>query len=495
MHISNELRVGIMVFSGLVLLLLLIATLTRWGQDRNTYSFAIRFAQAQGIQNGADVQVAGVKVGRVSTISLDPHTNTALVTVSVDRRVRLYPSYAYTIGIGGLVGERFIEIDPTQAIGPPVAAGDKVDGTTSADINTLINSANLVVGKLSTTADSLNTVLGDKALQQNIKASMADFRKTAATSAEMAAALNALVQRNQGGIDMAVLDLQTMAADLRRVSDTLSPQLENSKILPNLEAASQNAVLMTRRLESVSRVLDVFINDKSISGNMKESIISLKRASAELETLMADASAAVSTFPQTTANLQRASADLPEITGAIRQITPETAENILEVSRNLRKTSETIGTTAQRVTQLGSSLSALGSLRIQPEARLSAVSGDNGHSRTDLNIDVRGQSTMLRLGVADIGHTDGVNAQVGNRLTPDLWLRYGIVQSRVGVGADYLLNPNLRVTGELFDTERVRANALLDYRFSPLGRGWWLTSGWYGIFDESKLGLGVTYRP
>jgi hypothetical protein len=291
---------------------------------------------------------------------------------------------------------------------------------------------------------------------------------------------------------MAVADLQGMAADLRRVSDTLSPQLEDTKIFSNLEMASQNAVLITRRLEGMSRTVDILLNDKTISGNLRESVIHLKRASADLEAVMADARDAVAVFPETTANLQKASADLPAITGAVRKITPETTENILAISRNLRKTSETIGGVAERVSTISGIAGGLG---VQPEARIMALSSGKQNSRSDLNLDFRGPSTMFRLGVSDIGRTSGVNAQVGNRIDPNLWLRYGIVQSRFGAGVDYQPTSSLRLTGEVFDPERLRANALLDYRLRPLGDDWWLTTGWYNLFDRSQFGVGVTYRP
>jgi hypothetical protein len=88
-----------------------------------------------------------------------------------------------------------------------------------------------------------------------------------------------------------------------------------------------------------------------------------------------------------------------------------------------------------------------------------------------------------------------MNVQFGKRLQQDAWFRFGIIQSSFGLGADYQPNPNLRLSGEIFDPGRLRANGIVDYRLKMLGEGWWLTTAWYDAFNHGRLGLGVTLRP
>ncbi|HEX2952347.1 MAG TPA: MlaD family protein, partial [Armatimonadota bacterium] len=282
MHISNELRVGIMFFAGLALLVLLIATLTRWGQTRNAYSFIIRFDQAQGIQSGADVRVSGVKVGQVSDVSLDPATSAALVTVRVDKRVNLYQGYKFSIGLGGLVGERYIEITPSVTRTARIGPGSKVDGNESTDINQLLGSANTVMTKLSTTADALNAIMGDEATQQHFKRAVADIQKTATSSSQFAEQLNQMARTNRGAIDLVMANLGDVSSDIRRVSDSLSPQLESSKVFSNLDAASKNAVVITERLGRITDAVDTMLNDKTITMNLRDTVSHLRDASANL---------------------------------------------------------------------------------------------------------------------------------------------------------------------------------------------------------------------
>ena len=502
MTISNELRVGIMFFTGLILLVALIVTLTRWGQDHDFRSFSIRFTSAQGILSGADVRLAGVKIGQVSSVVVDPNTTAAIVIVHVDRRIDLYTGYTYTIGLNGLVGERYVDIMPQSPPGARVVAGMLVQGASSGDINSLVNTANTAVGKLATTADALNAVIANPRTQQDLRQAAENLNKTTAESAELANSLNQMLQRNQHSIDALVVDLQNVAGGLRTVSD----QLVNSKLLGNLTEASQNTVRLTDKLNTMADSVNVIFTDPQMKHNLQQTVANLQAASVSLEKTLADAQTAAAALPAATANmtkataglpqaaadLSKATADLPAITGPIREVTPEISQNMLDISRKLRLTSDAIGGIASSVAKTGATL---GSLTLRPEASIIALSNGNPRVRSDLNVDIRTKRDMLRLGMADIGGSSGVNVQFGNELHNNLWFRYGLVQSRFGLGLDYQASSNLDFSGEIFDPSAVRVNALVNYRLAPLGKRWWLTTGVYDLFDGNRLGLGVSYRP
>ncbi|MDG6093778.1 MlaD family protein [Acetobacter sp. AN02] len=71
-----------------------------------------RFLSANGLNSGADVDIAGVKVGRVSTIRLDPATGFAYVAFDIDSRLKLPEDSLLTIGSATLSGENALMIQP-----------------------------------------------------------------------------------------------------------------------------------------------------------------------------------------------------------------------------------------------------------------------------------------------------------------------------------------------------------------------------------------------
>lgn len=493
MRISNELRVGIMFLTGLVLLVLVMITLTRWGQDRNTYSFTIRFKQAQGLLEGAAVRVAGVPVGRVTAVDFNSVTSQADVKCRVNHNVRLYENYHYTIGIGGLVGERFVEIRPVETNpGPLLYDGSSVDGTPTPDIGELFVNANQLVNKLTKTVDGLNSTMLGPENQENLRVTLANLKKTSATASDFADALNLLVKRNAQSIDLIVANLQDVSRDVREVSDSLAPQLANTDIIHNLESASARVPGIVKRFETISSSLEQMVCDPTLMNDLQETVRCFKQSCNDLTAITAQAKLASTSLPRIASNLERASADLPGITGPFRQVAPETAENIRQISLRLRAASTNIGGMVEKVSSAAHLLSAI---KIKPEASITALTGNNGSSRSDANLNFVLDKSMFRAGVVGMNNTTFVNLQAGSQLNENLWLRYGMIQSHFGIGADFQPNDDQLFTGELFNPNTLQANAIANFRLKSLGSSWWINTGFYNIFHDGSFGIGITYRP
>ncbi|WP_445168409.1 MCE family protein [Mycolicibacterium sp. Dal123E01] len=107
-HRSNMIKVGI--FS-VVMILVAAGLVVVFGQFRfsSTSDFHATFANASRLKAGNDVRIAGVPVGSVSAVSLNPD-NTVNVAFNVDKRYQLYSSTRALIRYQNLVGDRFLEI-------------------------------------------------------------------------------------------------------------------------------------------------------------------------------------------------------------------------------------------------------------------------------------------------------------------------------------------------------------------------------------------------
>ncbi len=76
------------------------------------YELTANFSQAEGINEGTDVKISGINVGSVISQSLDPHDYTALVTIKLDSSIKLPIDSTAAIVSEGLLGGRFISLDP-----------------------------------------------------------------------------------------------------------------------------------------------------------------------------------------------------------------------------------------------------------------------------------------------------------------------------------------------------------------------------------------------
>ncbi len=92
------------------------------------YEISAKFSSAQGLSVGADVRLAGIKVGSVSGMALDSQDYLALVRLEIQQDVVIpLDSYA-VITTDSLLGGHFVELVPGGAI-EMLAAGDIIEDT------------------------------------------------------------------------------------------------------------------------------------------------------------------------------------------------------------------------------------------------------------------------------------------------------------------------------------------------------------------------------
>ncbi|QMU58164.1 MAG: MCE family protein [Boseongicola sp.] len=75
-------------------------------------TYSASFRSAEGVTVGTDVRLAGVKVGSVRSLELDPQTFRASAVFSVEDEVGLPDDTAVVIASEGLLGGSFVEILP-----------------------------------------------------------------------------------------------------------------------------------------------------------------------------------------------------------------------------------------------------------------------------------------------------------------------------------------------------------------------------------------------
>jgi phospholipid/cholesterol/gamma-HCH transport system substrate-binding protein len=80
------------------------------GADR--YELTAAFRKAEGLSAGTDVRVAGVKVGSVRQLTLDPETFRAVATLSIESEVKLPEDSDAAILTEGLLGGSYVAITP-----------------------------------------------------------------------------------------------------------------------------------------------------------------------------------------------------------------------------------------------------------------------------------------------------------------------------------------------------------------------------------------------
>jgi phospholipid/cholesterol/gamma-HCH transport system substrate-binding protein len=147
---SIETLVGVFVLLGMLGLVFLAMKAANLGSvgGGDTYAVQARFDNIGGLKPRAPVRTAGVVVGRVKSISLDPKTFQGVVTLEIEKGYQFPKDTAAKILTAGLLGDQYIGLEP---------GGDDANlgpGETLAQTQSAVVLENLIGQFLTSKADS-----------------------------------------------------------------------------------------------------------------------------------------------------------------------------------------------------------------------------------------------------------------------------------------------------------------------------------------------------
>ncbi len=293
---ANHIWVGAVTLALLAALALFIVWIARLGQgDQNEYD--IFYAQSvSGLASGSQVSYAGVPVGQVSEISLsseDPEF--VRVRIKVREDVQILVGTTATIQ-ASFTGVSSILLDGARKNAPPITCettacpeGRPVIPPKDGGINALLNNAPLLLERLATLTENLNTLLGPENQAEmtgilrntnRLTAEMADaapqlegtFRELQFALKEAGEALDAFEKATATTDKLLNQEGPALAAELRgtlnsanKAAAALAATLEDARpaarqlretTLPAAEATLQDLRVTSRSLRSLTEKID-----------------------------------------------------------------------------------------------------------------------------------------------------------------------------------------------------------------------------------------------
>ena len=136
--INVETGVGLFIIAGLICLAYLSVKLGDVNlTGTKDYVVKARFSNIGGLKEGSDVEIGGVKIGKVSKISLDNYQ--ALVDMSIMPTVKIQEDSIASIRTQGIIGDKYIKISPGGASEYLKPNGLLTETESSIDIESLIS--------------------------------------------------------------------------------------------------------------------------------------------------------------------------------------------------------------------------------------------------------------------------------------------------------------------------------------------------------------------
>ena len=138
---AMETAVGIFVVIGLLCIGYMTVKLGNigfFGQD--TYPLFARFTSVQGLRDGSSVEMLGIDIGRVQKLTMDQQKQLAVVEFRIKKGIKIYDDAIASIKTEGLIGDRYVSIDPGGASDVLLKPGGVIIETESpTDIQELIS--------------------------------------------------------------------------------------------------------------------------------------------------------------------------------------------------------------------------------------------------------------------------------------------------------------------------------------------------------------------
>lgn len=106
-----ETVVGLLVLVTAIMFSYYVYTKTSW-HSMDSYVLSANFDKADGLSEGGDVKISGIKVGKIIDTSVDPVSFSAVVRFCVSKSIKLPVDTSANVASDGLFGGRYLSLVP-----------------------------------------------------------------------------------------------------------------------------------------------------------------------------------------------------------------------------------------------------------------------------------------------------------------------------------------------------------------------------------------------
>lgn len=243
-RMSNEIKVGILVFASLILLTILVFGVGEIHIFDRGDRYHVIFDSSAGLQEGAPVRIGGVKVGSVRGIDFIDFEGKRRVNVTVQARsdVVFHAEDKFKISMLGILGDNYVEVEPGPSSAAVVNPGSTIVGCEVVGMSEMLKMAQDSLGALKRTLDE-PTVTSFKNAVKNTENISADLAYILASSKDdinvsvhnlrtASERLDRMLARNEEGFNATMDNLTVMSGDARDTASslkTISGRLERGE--------------------------------------------------------------------------------------------------------------------------------------------------------------------------------------------------------------------------------------------------------------------------
>ncbi|MBN2353172.1 MAG: MCE family protein [Spirochaetales bacterium] len=220
--------------------------------------FHIKFDHVGSLTSGAVVRTAGVRIGTVTDIAINPDDfRTVIVTVTLYPNEKVRKGSRFLVMSGSLIGDQYIEVLPV-AQGAFITGGETFTGEPIKNLDSFLLSSDTLIKDFTTAMSTLADILSEN--KDDIHEAIANINAASAS-------LKEYMSEDKGGGPSLLKKLSTLLDNLDRSSTAMTKVLE--------DLSSKDSVV-------------TLLNQKETTSDMKITLSNLKKISENLESVASD---------------------------------------------------------------------------------------------------------------------------------------------------------------------------------------------------------------
>jgi phospholipid/cholesterol/gamma-HCH transport system substrate-binding protein len=302
----SQLRVGITVIvASLTLGFLLFLMSGTAGLFTPRITVKSYFDNAEGLRVGAPVRLSGVDIGNVTSISIvsarDKQLTPVEVTIKISTKYHdaLRRDSVTSLETAGVLGETYLDIDSSQAVGPALQEGDTLPTQVHPDFNqvvrasqstlqnmdALLKRADRILAFAESGKGSLGKLIYDPTLYNRFSATVSDFQKIVEQVGNGEGSLGRLISRNDA-YDKFLGTLDKMNAiidDMQQGKGTAGKFLKDPSIYNNANDTIANLKKITDDINAGKGTLGKLSKDEELARKLDTTLTKLSDLTTRLE--------------------------------------------------------------------------------------------------------------------------------------------------------------------------------------------------------------------
>ncbi|MFZ4506688.1 MAG: MlaD family protein [Fimbriimonas sp.] len=469
---QHSTRVGafVLAFLGLLAGSYFVLGKSLWAEKLDTYY--VEFPDAGGVSVGTAVQLAGVRVGKVSDVKLVSPT-LAKVTLHLQDGVSLPAGTqavlpASLIGIGDNPMQLVVASNEPGSLNP----GDTIKGRKGSPLEGILPDTSGTLKEVNATLAATRKLLEDQKLKTSVTDLLVQSTATMNRFAALADRADKVMASNQDEIALAIQSGAKAMADVQKVTAAVAKLVESGKLEKDSTALMVQLKETAKKADDLVGAMTRLVADPALIGSA--------RSAAESAAKIASTGEKIAT---NTEAITRNGITISEKAVTLTDKANEIATNAAELTAQLKSVLTKVEGFLDRTGKPSGIGKLESSIDLTHESK-------PGHWRTDLSFSYPLSDGAFHFGLYDAFESNKLTAQFGKTVNSKMDYRYGVYASKPGVGVDYKLAPRLGLRGDLWDINDPRLDLRARY---VLGNG---LVGWVGIdrvFQRNAptIGLGV----